>query len=101
VPLAVIDVAEKVGDAFAIFARLAWQREARQLRAAVLVEDDQVVSLAGGEPVAVGRARFQDVLFLTQSQHPAHHRAQFLSGPSQEILQGSALFPESPLELIE
>ena len=101
VAFGIVHVAEEVGDAFAVLLRLARQGEARQFGAAVLVEDDQLVALAGGEPIAVCGLRLQDALGLAQCQHAPHHRTQFLLRPAEEIVQRTALLPEAPLELIQ
>ena len=101
VAFGVVDVAEEVGDAFAVLLRLARQGEARQFGAAVLLEDDQVVALARREPIAVGGLRLQDALRLAQRQHAPHHRTQLLLRPAEEIVQRTALLPEAPLELVQ
>ena len=45
--------------------------------------------------------RFQDVLLLAEAEHAAHHGAQFLFGPAEEVFQCAALFAEAPLELVQ
>ena len=57
VALGLVDVAQEVGDAQAALLGLARQREAGELAAAALVEQDDVVALAGRLEVAVGRLR--------------------------------------------
>ena len=100
VALGVVDVVEEVGDALAVVLGLAGQGEAAQLRRAVLLEDDEVVALTGGLPVAVGSLRLEDVAFLGDGEHAAHDGPQFLLRPAKEVLQGLALLPKAPLELV-
>ena len=66
------------------------------------VEQDQVVALAGApansrrRPAASGCPRASHSASMR-----AHHRAQLLLRPAEEIVQRAALLPEAPLELVE
>ena len=101
VELGAVRLAHEVGDAEAALAVLARQLEARQLAAPRVVEEHQIVALAGRLPIAVDRRRPQDVLGDTGLDEAREDRAQLAPGPLPELLAAPPRLAIAPMELIE
>ena len=97
----IIDVMHEIGDAIAILPRLTRQMKPRQLGAAVLIKDHQIIVFPGRLPIAIARLRPQNLLGQAKVKHPPQLRPQLLLGPIEKLLQGPPLFAVTPLELIK